>query len=258
MKTLRLIPILLLSAGMFTACHKQDATTTAPAPDPAYQQINTGYVYNSQIVYQLAVHKSDGSSILVWDGGYLHISNILFNPIYTSANSGTLNMGKSKAEDNRFGQPMDITMNLFGPTVLASVKMPELSSTMANVTIQTSPKGAAMSMVLNGRFNFAPDMPPYPPHHVQFTVSTPLDLTTNWVQKASITSSGVLAAMDMDLSLLANGIGYTMMNNATLTGDTIYISATQNTNIYNIMLANLKSMQLGLTLTPGSTASPNM
>jgi len=254
----KMIPILILGAAttLFTACHKQESTSASPQPLATAGAANQGYVYNSNIIYQLTVHKSNPSSILVWDDGYMHVSGVVFNPIYTT--QGTDRLARTTTS-NSIGQPIDVTVPFFGPSVIAAVRMPEIYSQQANVTIQATPKGTTQTLQLNGRFNFAPDMPPYPPHHVVFTVSQPLDLNTQWVQRASIPAGGALAAITMDLGQLANGITYGMMNSATVTGgNTIYISATQNTTIYNIMYANLKAMQLGLMLTPSPETKPSM
>ncbi len=253
----KIIPILILGAAtsMFTACHKQQSTNASPQP-LATEGANQGYSYTTKIIYQLTALKTGTDSILYWDGGYMHIAGVTFNPIYTGKNADTRMLPTQST--NRIGQPIDYTFNFFGPSIITGVAMPVINSQMANVTIQATPKGTTQTLELTGQYNYAVDMPPYPPHRIKFTVSQPLDLNTVWVQKAAITNAGAQANIVMDLQQLSRGITYPMMNAATVTGNTIYISATQNVNIYNILVENLRSMQLGLTLTPGAEAKAGM
>lgn len=240
MNKLTFLTIFMMGAAIFTGCKKDDANIKA---DPAYASA-TDYNYNTEITYKLSFARptgdpmTGGNPVLNWDGGYMHVTGLVFNALYGSGNN---------LQSDKFGAQVYTTMQLFDPTILGTVKMPSINTNMASFTIQATAAGAQHAMVLNGVYNRAADMSPVAPDRVIVIVDEDITLNSQWLYNFSVGSTGHTACMQLDMAQLADGIDRNMMNQATISGNTIIISAQSNNNIYQAMMNNLRNMQVTVT-----------
>ena len=74
---------------------------------------------------------------------------------------------------------------------------------------------------------------------MSFVLNSMVDIKAEQSNVTISDNNSVTAVTTMNLALLSNGISQAMMNSATVSGGTIVISASSNTNLYNIILNNL-------------------
>ncbi|MBZ9788497.1 hypothetical protein LB456_13660, partial [Psychroflexus sp. CAK57W] len=73
---------------------------------------------------------------------------------------------------------------------------------------------------------------------VLFFVNGSLEFNASAADVTVGSGANITALTTLDLSLLTTGITESMLSMATLTSGVLVISATSNTNIYNIILSN--------------------
>lgn len=103
--------------------------------------------------------------------------------------------------------------------------------------VEVQPNGSDAAFQLNGSFtNGSSVIIP-----VVFKLNTALEIESEQSNITIVDGASLTAFTTLNLSLLTTGVTESMLNNATLTGGVIEISATSNTNIYNIIFNNLKN-----------------
>ena len=99
---------------------------------------------------------------------------------------------------------------------------------------ELAPNNPDAALELNGTFTSGASTTA-----VVFTVNSALEIKTEKNNVVISDNASYTALTTFDLSKLSTGITEAMMNAATRTGGKIVISSGSNTNLYNIMLANL-------------------
>lgn len=209
--------ILLLSVFAFavlTGCTKEEAPS------------------GTRVTYELAtsnfstiVGGSTTGASLVWTSGYASAVEIEFE----AAKAGLEVEYKSEAKQK---------INLFSPlSTLGIILVPPGTYDDIEFEVEVQPNGSDAAFYLSGNFTNG------------VGITTPVIFKLNSVleieaEKSNITiASGVSlnALTTLNLSLLCNNVTESMLNNATRTNGVIEISATSNTNIYDIIYNNLRT-----------------
>ncbi len=99
------------------------------------------------------------------------------------------------------------------------------------IHLSSTPPDAALE--LRGTYNSTP---------IVFRVNTPIEIEAEFEDVTITQGNDFTAIISLNLSLLTLGITDADLSNATLTNGEIIISATSNTVLYNIMIANLKNI----------------
>ena len=144
---------------------------------------------------------------------------------------------KQNGQEVEFKSNISQTVDLFASvaSVLGSVTIAPGTYTEVEVKIEANPTGTAASIQLNGLFT--PSVGVSIP--VQLVINSPLELETEQTNVVITSSSSLIALTTLDLSTFTAGITQAQMAAATVTGGNIIISASSNSNLYNMILANI-------------------
>ena len=213
MKLSSILSTAILSFLFFTSCKK--ATTDATA-SMKYQLKTTNPI--------ATVNTPATPGSVQWTSGF------------ASANEIKLE-AKNNNNEIEFKNETIQRIDLFAPvaTGLGNIVVPPGTYTEVEFKVELNNSGADAALVLNGQFTNGTG------------VVTPIVFTVNGLfeikgEQASVVVTGnssITAITTLNLSLLTTGISQAMLNAATLTGGKIVISASSNSNLYAIIVANL-------------------
>ena len=125
-------------------------------------------------------------------------------------------------------------IDLFSPlSSLGFVTIPPGIYKEVEFEIHIFPSAPDAALELRGIYNSTP---------IVFRVNTPIEIEAEFEDVTITDGNDFTAIISLNLSLLTMGITDAALSNATLTNGEIIISATSNTALYNIMIANLKNI----------------
>ena len=200
---------MLLASAIFISCKKDNT--------------NTGIMYQLKVINPLATIARVAGGTIQWSSGYAWATEIKFEA------------KKSNNEEVEYKTQALQKVNIFIPAIsLGSISLPEGTYKEIEFKIETAPNGADAAFLLNGTYTNGGVTTP-----VVFKVTAPLEVKTEKENFTITAGTNYTAITSFDLSLLSQGITEVMLNNATRTNGTIEISATSNTNLYNILIDRL-------------------
>lgn len=212
MKSQKLFLALSLPAALFfTSCDKDN-----PAPGITYQ-VGTSTAATAVIAGNTA------NSTLKWTSGYANVVEIEFE-----AESNNVEV-EYKSESRK-------KIDLFAPlSTLGVIVVPAGTYDDVEFEIEVEPVGTEAAFYLNGSYTNNGIATP-----VSFKLNAELEIESEQARVTITDGASLTALTTLNLSLITTGVSVTMLDNATRTNGTIEISATTNTQIYDIILRNLK------------------
>lgn len=212
----------LLMAGaaamlILAACKKSGSDT--PSDDSGMQfQLKA---VNPFVV----VNKTDAPGSILWSSGFAAATEVKLE-------------AKKNGNELEFKTSGIHQIDLFASVTasLGNIVIPVGTYTEVEFKITLNQNGSNAAMELNGQYTSGTG------------VVTPVVFSLNslFILKAeqnnvSVTgNSSITTLTTLDLSFVSNGITQAMMNSATITGGKIIISASSNSNLYNIIINNLQ------------------
>lgn len=183
------------------------------------------------ITYQLRAHTPSGpisgsmlSGSVLWTGGYASVVEIEFE----AKNINTEVEYKSEAKQK---------INIFSPlSTLGVITVPPGIYEDIEYEVEVQPNGSDAAFQLNGSFTNGSGLTT----PMVFKVNTALEIESEQSNVTIVDGANLTAFTTFNLFLLTTGVTETMLNNATRSAGVIEISATSNTDIYNIIFDNLK------------------
>jgi hypothetical protein len=158
--------------------------------------------------------------------------------------SGSATATEVKLEAKRNGSELEFKstglqqVDLFASVIagLGNVTLPAATYTEAEFKITLNQNGSNAALQLNGQYtNGTGAVTP-----VAFSLNSLFELKAEQ-NNVTVTGSGSITALTtLDLAFVSNGITQAMLNSAVLTSGKIVISASSNTNLYNIIINNLQ------------------
>ena len=170
------------------------------------------------------------------------VVNLVEGPGSIRWTSGSANATQVKLEAKQNGSQLEFKstgpqqIDLFASvlTSLGNITIPAGNYTEVEFKIALNQNGSSPAMELSGQYTSGTGM--ITP--VSFNLNTLFELKAE--QNNVVVSSGTINALTtLDLSIVSNGITQAMLNSATLTNGKIIISASSNSNLYNIIINNL-------------------
>ena len=154
--------------------------------------------------------------------------------------SATLIKLEAKNSSNtevEFKSQMAQQIDLFSSVAatLGNVIIPPGTYKEVEFKIQMTPNGSTAALTLNGKFTSGTGIVT----PVTFLVNSMFEIKAEQANVSITDNSSTTAVTSLNLALLTTGISQTMLNNATVTNGTIVISSSSNTNLFNIISANL-------------------
>lgn len=204
---LKIFSILAVSALFFLAgCQKKNE--------------RTGSAFSIKTTERSAiVGRTTGT--VTWTSGYVSATEIEFE----AEKNGTELEFKSEARQR---------IDLFSPlSTLGFVTIPPGLYKEVEFEIHGSPTPADAAFELRGTYNTTP---------IVLRVNSPFEIEAEFEDVTITDGNDFTAIISLNLSLLTVGITDAALSSATLTNGEIVISATSNTALYNIMIANLKNI----------------
>ena len=136
-----------------------------------------------------------------------------------------------------FKSQMAQQINLFSSVAanLGNVVLPPGVYSEVEFKIDMNQNGSSPALELNGQFTSGTGITTA----VKFQVNSLLEIKGEQANVTITDNSSTTAVTSLNLSALTIGISQVLLNSATVTNNTILISSSSNTNLYNIILANL-------------------
>lgn len=210
MKSFRFLTLVILCGSvLFISCKKSNVQSS--------YQYKLATTNRSNVVARVA-----GGNIS-WTAGYASANLLKFE----AKNSG----GTEVEFKNSTQQHVDLFSSL--AQTLGTITLPASTYSEIEFKAELSPNGSDAALQLSGSFTSGGVTTP-----VVFTVNSALEIKTEKNNIVIDNNTSYTALTTLDLSTLTTGITEAMLNAATRTGGTIIISASSNTNMYNVMLAN--------------------
>lgn len=213
MKLSGILSTAFLSTLLFTSC-KKSGTDTASSMQYQLKTSNPSSIVNTPA--------TPGS--VQWTSGFASA-----NEIKLEANNNS-----SQVE---FKNETIQRIDLFAPLAsnLGNIVIPPGTYTEVEFKVELNNSGTDAALVLNGQFtNGAGVVTP-----IVFTVNGLFEIKGEQANVVINGNSSITAITTLNLSVLTTGISQAMLNAATLTGGKILISASSNSNLYSIIVANL-------------------
>ena len=161
---------------------------------------------------------------ITWTSGSAFANQIKFE----AKNSG----GTEIEYKTSVSQQIDIFSSL--AQALGTITLPAGTYSEIEFKAELAPSGSNAALEMNGTFTSGGITTP-----VVFTVNSALEVKTERNNVTITDGTSYTALTTFDLSSLTSGITEAMLNAATKTSGKIIISASSNTNLYNIMLTRL-------------------
>ena len=234
-----------ISAALLAGCKKEDNMPAPGALTTANAAIGSA---TGRINYKLELLLPPAGGGIRWNSGTMTENQLAFE--------GTHVFG-DMLQRYEYLTTQNSTWDMFGLPDIGAVNVGcnfyrsasfQVRLGAAATARETATSGSALSAFsLNGTFRdiLAGDFISKP---VVFIVSQPVVLQTGWINSVTIGQTNYLATLSLDLSGVTNGVTNSMLAAATVTSGTIYITATSNTDIYNIMVANLNADVMNVQL----------
>jgi hypothetical protein len=168
--------------------------------------------------------------------GRVESGNVTWVSGYGSANQVKFEAKNSSGTEVEYKTSVSQKIDLFTSVanILGTVTLPPGTYSEIEFKGELSPNAPDAAMELTGTFTSGAVTTP-----VVFTINTPLEIKTEKNSVIISDNASYSALTTFDLSKLTTGITEAMLNSAVKTGGKIIISASSNTNLYNMMLANL-------------------
>jgi hypothetical protein len=214
MKSYKLASVLILSGFfLFSACKKDNGVS-------------------SQSSFKYKLTTTNRSNVV----NRLETGNITWSSGYGSANMVKFEAKNSSGTQVEFKTSVSQKIDLFTSvaSILGTVTLTPGTYSEIEFKGELAPNAPDAALELNGTFTSGATTTP-----VVFTVNSPLEIKTEKNNVVISDNASYTALTTFDLLRFTTGITEAMLNSATRTSGKIIISATSNTNLYNIMLANL-------------------
>jgi hypothetical protein len=166
----------------------------------------------------------------------LETGNVTWTSGYGSANQVKFEAKNSSGTQVEYKTSVSQKIDLFASvaTILGTITLPAGTYTEIEFKGELAPNAPDAALELNGTFTSGATTTP-----VVFSVASPVEIKTERNNVVISDNASYTALTTFDLSKLTTGITEAMLNSATKTSGKIIISASSNTNLFNIMLANL-------------------
>jgi hypothetical protein len=214
-------PKFLLTAALavlfFGSCKKSGTDDTATASGMQFQLGVTNPL--------VTVNKVEAPGTILWTSGSAYATQVKLE-------------AKQNASQVEFKSTTPAQIDLFASvaTSLGNVTLPAGTYTEVEFKISVNTNGSVPSLELNGSYtNASSQVIP-----ITFTMNSLFELKTEQSNVTVNSNTSFTALTTLNLSLISAGITQAMLNSATLTSGKIVISASSNTNLYNIILNNLR------------------
>lgn len=170
--------------------------------------------------------------------GKVETGNISWTTGYATANLLKFEAKNSSGSEVEFKTSVSQRVDIFSSlaSAIGSINLPQGTYSEIEFKAELAPGGSDAALELNGTFTSGASTTP-----VVFTVNSPLEIKTERNNVVISDNASYTALTTLNLSQLTSGITEAMLNSATRTNGKIIISASSNTSIYNIMLANMDS-----------------
>jgi hypothetical protein len=211
MKSKRLFSVIMFGGVLFFASCKKD---------------------NSPSSFKYKLTTTNRSNVV----GRVESGNVTWISGYGSANQVKFEAKNSSGTEVEYKTSVSQKIDLFtsAATILGTVTLPPGAYSEIEFKGELAPNAPDAALELNGTFTSGAVTTP-----VVFTVNTSLEIKTEKNNVVISDNTSYSALTTFDLSKLTTGISEAMLNSAVKTGGKIIISASSNTNLYNMMLANL-------------------
>lgn len=216
MKSPKFLVIAAMAVLFFGSC-KKSSSDTETASGMQFQLA----VSNPTVV----VGKIEGPGTVAWTSGSAYATMVKLE-------------AKQNASQVEFKTTIPTQVDLFAPVAatLGNVTLPAGTYTEVEFKISLSQNGSAPALELNGNYtNASSQVIP-----VSFSLSSPIILKAEQSNVTITSNSNFSALTTLNLAFVSAGITQAMLNSATVTNGKIIISASSNSNLYNIILNNLQ------------------
>jgi hypothetical protein len=218
-KTLILFSATVAILG-FVSC-KKEATSSENASSFMYQLQTTN---RTSVVGRIATTDRIAGANIQWTSGTAAVNELKFE---AEGNSGEVEFKQKTAQQ----------IDLFSASAsLGNITIPAGTYNEVEFKAILSPNGNAPALELNGSFTSGTVT-----KAVKFLVSSTVELKAE-KQNVTVAQGSTYSALNtLDLSQLTNGLSEAALNNAAVSGGTIVLSSSSNTDLYNIVLRNLSN-----------------
>jgi hypothetical protein len=183
------------------------------------------------ITYQLRSSSPSGpisgsmlGGTVQWTGGYASVVEIEFE-------------AESNNIEVEYKSEVKQKINLFSPlSTIGVITVPPGVYEDIEYEVEVQSNGTDAALQLNGSYTNSNGLTT----PVAFKVSTALEIESEQANVTIVDGVDLTAHTTFNLFVLTTGVTETMLNNATRTAGVIEISATSNTDMYNIIFDNLK------------------
>ncbi len=233
MKRIIFAAFVLASVLSFGGCTK-DNTDTMSNNAAAYG--TAGKMLPPSIVtYQMMIDPPVSIASFQWSSGYMTTSALFFE--------GTPQIGDT-TDLQKFETDNTATVKLFEPTVLGSVGVAIGLFDYGSYLLRLDPSKVNPCLALTGTYNLNGNLTP-----VQVTVNDQVLLNTRWMSNVLIQYKyNYVATLHLGMGALTYGISDEMMASAEKTNGTVMISNAVNPKLYQIILSNLQTNILEVSL----------
>ncbi|MFM6925422.1 MAG: hypothetical protein ACKOU7_07955 [Ferruginibacter sp.] len=173
----------------------------------------------------VVVGKIEGPGTVAWTSGSAYATMVKLE-------------AKQNASQVEFKTTIPAQVDLFAPVAatLGNISLPAGTYNEVEFKISLDKNGSAPALELNGNYtNASSQVIP-----VTFTLSSAIILKAEQNNVTITSNSNFDALTTINLAFVSAGITQAMLNSATITSGKIVISATSNTNLYNIIVNNLQ------------------
>lgn len=210
------LPLILLSA-----CSKK-STTTNPT-HPGGTTASMSYEMKAINPSSSIAHKGTATGIITWSS-----ANAMPNQVKFEATQG------SSEIEYKSNNSAAIDLLSTDTTGFGSFTLPAGTYSEVELKIELNASGSTPALQLNGSYSDGTVTIP-----VTFSLNENLELKTESHDVTTTASSSFLAVTSIDLSAITSGITASMITGATLTGGTLIISSSSNSDLYDIIKTNL-------------------
>jgi hypothetical protein len=219
MKTYQLLMTGAIAVLLFGSCKKSSSDDASASSSTVQVQLK---VANPLVVVNLI----EGPGSILWTSG-----------------SATATQVKLEAKQNASQLEFKSTglqqIDLFASVLvsLGNIVIPAGNYTEVEFRISLNQNGSSSAMDLNGQYTNGTTGVITP---VAFSLNGLFELKTEQSNVAVTGSGSITALTTLNLAFVSNGITQAMLNSATITNGKIIISASSNSNLYNLIINNLQ------------------
>lgn len=211
--TKHLLTIVIASTALILSSCKKENTTNTPS----------GINYQLRATSPTSIISRTSAGNFTWTSGYAYATEIKFE-------------AESRNVEVEYTSQIPQRIDLFtGVVNLGNITLPAGTYDEVEFEVTLNSNIANSAFELNGQFTSGSTTTP-----VLFKVLGEVEVETERNNVVITDNNSYKALTTLNLSLLTTGVTEIMLNNATRTNGSIIISSTSNSNIYNIILNNLK------------------